>query len=156
MATAKPRITITLTDHQHAVLSELSKLQKASMSSIVVELLDTTLPVLERLCGVLSNAAIAPQSVLDELRRSAEQAEADTFPITNITRISGLLEQLLVGQSEEADDTTATVGRRVASADERPPTSNRGVRNTSPGSKLGSISPVKSGGYINSNDRAKK
>jgi hypothetical protein len=75
MPTAKPRITITLTDEQHAILSSLSSLQKVSMSSIVVDLLDTTLPVLQRLAGILSNAANAPQELLDELRRTAESAE---------------------------------------------------------------------------------
>ena len=83
MPTVKPRITITLTDHQHAVLSSLASVQKVSMSSIVVDLVDTTLPVLERLAAVLQNAADAPQSVLDELRRSLASAEQDTVGMSS-------------------------------------------------------------------------
>lgn len=147
MPTAKPRITITLTEHQHAVLSSLSHLQKASMSSIVVDLVDTTLPVLERLVGVLDAAAHAPKHVLEELRRSAEDAESHSFG----TRVNGLLEELLHRSAGEVS--TATGGRREASAADKPPTSNRGVRITSPQPKIGSISPMKKG---EKNGRAQK
>lgn len=142
MPTAKPRITITLTDHQHAVLSELAKLQKASMSSIVVELIDTTLPVLERLSHVLSDAASAPQTVLAGIRKSAEIAQADMLDLSTHTRITGLLDQLLE-RSNEGDAPTATVGRRGAAPETQPPTSNRGVRITSPRPKNGPFSPMK-------------
>lgn len=77
MPTAKPRITITLTEHQHHVLSALSRHQKLSMSSIVVDFLDSTMPVLERLVHVLEHAASAPQSVRDQIRQSAEDAEKE-------------------------------------------------------------------------------
>ncbi len=139
MPTAKPRITITLTDQQHSVLSALSQLQKASMSSIVVDLLETTLPVLERLSNVLSNAANAPQSVLDEIRKSAEQAESDFSPTrgTVLARLDDL-----VNTSSGA----ASVARESEERLRRgPPTSNRGVRISPPGPKNGSISPMKTG-----------
>lgn len=141
MPTAKPRITITLTEHQHFVLSKLSGLQRASMSSIVVDLLDTTLPVFERLVGVLDNAASAPQNVLDELRRSAQTAEAQVVEMGS--SISGLLEELVKRASRE--DSTAPEGRREASREAKPPTSNRGVRITSPQPKFASNSPMKKG-----------
>ena len=139
LPTAKPRITITLTEHQHAVLSSLSHLQKASMSSIVVDLVDTTLPVLERLVGVLDTAANAPKHVLEEIRKSVEDAESNTFGY----RVTGLLEELLHRSADEA--ATATGGRRAALSADEPPTSNRGVRITSPRPKIGSISPMKKG-----------
>lgn len=147
MATSRPRITVTLTDRQHAVLSELSQLQKASMSSIVVDLVETTLPVLERLVHVLAGAAAAPQAVLEEIRKSAELAEAHAFDIKNAhnyTRLSGLLEQLVLNASEDAP--TAAFGRRGEAGDARPPTSNRGVRISSPHAKIESISPMKKAG----------
>ena len=147
MATSRPRITITLTDHQHAVLSELSQLQKASMSSIVCDLIDTTIPVLERLADVLASAAAAPQAVLSEIRTSAELAEAHTIGMAEAIRkgrITGLLEQLVVRASEDAP--TAPVRRRGVAEDVRPPTSNRGVRISSPHTKIESISPMKKAG----------
>jgi hypothetical protein len=145
MPTAKPRITITLTDHQHAVLSALSQLQKASMSSIIVDLIDTTLPVLERLSVVLSNAASAPQSVLDEIRKSAELAESDVSSLQS-SAYSALDD--LVSSSAGAGSASA----RTVPGDE-PPTSNRGVRNSRFLVKSGPISPMKKG---EKNGRAQK
>ena len=141
MPTAKPRITITLTEQQHAVLSSLAGLQKVSMSSIVVDLLDTTLPVLERLAGVLHNASTAPQHVLDELRRTAQSAENEVSGMG--PSVMGLLDELV--DLSSATGSTATGGRREAGAEDRPPTSNRGVRNTVPASKIAHISPMKKG-----------
>jgi hypothetical protein len=140
MPTVKPRITITLTEQQHAVLSSLAGLQRVSMSSIVVDLLDTTLPVLERLAGVLHNASTAPQHVLDELRRTAHSAENELSGIG--PSVMGLLDEMV--DLSSAPDSTAT-GRREAGAEDRPPTSNRGVRNTVPASKIAHISPMKKG-----------
>ena len=139
MPTAKPRITITLTEQQHAVLSVLAQVQKVSMSSIVVDLVETTLPVLSRLAEVLKNAADAPQSVRDEIRKSAEKAESD---LTG--HQSSMLEQLdfLVAASSGAGVRQQPVPE-VAAKTKRPPTSNRGVRNTSPRAKIESISPMK-------------
>lgn len=150
MPTAKPRITITLTDHQHAVLSALAQAQKVSMSSIVVDLVDTTLPVLERLAAVLQNAADAPQTVLDDLRRSMASAEHDTLSMR--TEVMGQLDLLVEASGgDRTRGAPATRGRAQPAT--RPPTSNRGVRKLSPTSKSGSISPMKKG---EKNGRAEK
>lgn len=143
MPTAKPRITITLTDQQHSILSTLAGLQKVSMSSIVVDLLDTTLPVLQRLTSILSNAATAPQDLLDELRRTAESAENEVSGIA--PHVLGLLDEM-----EQLSSAPAAVPGRLrhgaaAGAEDRPPTSNRGVRITVPASKIAHISPMKKG-----------
>ena len=141
MPTAKPRITITLTEQQHSVLSTLAGLQKVSMSSIVVDLVDTTLPVLERLTRILSNAATAPQDLLDELRRTAESAENEVSGMPG--HVLGLLDEL--EELSLPTVSTATVGRRDAAGRDGPPTSNRGVRITAPASKIAHISPMKKG-----------
>jgi hypothetical protein len=119
------------------------------MSSIVVDLLDTTLPVLERLAGVLQNAASAPQDLLDQLRMTAESAETEVASVGYT--VTGLLDELLILSSGAVPP--ATVGRQGASPDPRPPTSNRGVRKLSPASKLDTISPMKKG---EKNGRAQK
>lgn len=150
MPTAKPRITITLTEHAHAVLSTLAAAQKVSMSSIVVDLVDTTLPVLERLAQVLQNAAVAPQSVLDELRRTMVTAEGDLIGMQDT--VLGKLDDLVLGSGgARAGDAIAAPARVPPAV--RPPTSNRGVRNTSPTSKIPQISPMKKG---EKNGRAEK
>ena len=148
MPTAKPRITLTLTDQQHAVLSKLAKAQKVSMSSIVVDLVDTTLPVLERLSTVLVNAANAPKALLDDLKRTAEQVESDVAG-SHGTVMDQL--DLLVSASGAGAVRDAQAARAVTAP--RPPTSNRGVRITSPRSKIGPISPMKKG---EKNGRAEK
>jgi hypothetical protein len=143
--TAKPRITITLTDRQHELLSALSLLQKVSMSSIVVDLLETTVPVLERLTAVLQNAANAPQAVLDQLKLSAQSAEDD---------LNGMQGSMLRQLDLLVESSVSVPGApRSGAPGAKPPTSNRGVRITSPRAKIGPISPMKKG---EKNGRAEK
>lgn len=116
------------------------------MSSIVVELLDTTLPVLERLTAVLQNAADAPQAVLDQLKLSAQSAEEHVGEMQNdVFRQLDLLVEESGGSAARA---TRSGVRAV-----KPPTSNRGVRITSPNAKIATISPMKKG---EKNGRAQK
>ncbi len=49
MPTSKPRITITLTDHQHALLRRISDAGGQSMSGIVSEFMVVAEPTLERM-----------------------------------------------------------------------------------------------------------
>lgn len=49
MPTSKPRITITLTDHQHALLRRISDAGGQSMSGIVSEFMVIAEPTLERM-----------------------------------------------------------------------------------------------------------
>ncbi|KIO48168.1 hypothetical protein [Nitrosospira sp. NpAV] len=49
MPTSKPRITITLTDHQHALLRRISDAGGQSMSGIVSEFMMVAQPTLERM-----------------------------------------------------------------------------------------------------------
>jgi hypothetical protein len=97
--------------------------------------------VLQRLAGILSNAANAPQELLDELRRTAESAESEVSGMA--PHVLGLLDEMEHLSSVPAS--TATGGRRDAGTEDRPPTSNRGVRITAPASKIAHISPMKKG-----------
>jgi len=138
MPTSKPRITITLTDQQHQVLSALAKVQKISMSSIVVDFLESTMPVLERLVSVLEGAANAPQSVKDQIRQSAESAEKAYGHLP-----SELLQPLdfMVRVAKEAG-ALSSEEVQPAAQEQGPPTSNRGVR-ISPPVAEDNPSPVK-------------
>ena len=51
MPTSKPRITITLTDHQHALLRRISDAGGQSMSGIVSEFMVVAEPALERMAA---------------------------------------------------------------------------------------------------------
>jgi hypothetical protein len=143
MPTEKPRITITLTDHQHSVLSTMAKGQKCSMSSIVVDLLETAIPVLERVTELVAAAQRAPQQALDQLKQSLGRAETDVIGMQDavmgqldlLVREAGVAARGAARTKEDAPRaaalasvTSASNARR--SAPERPPTSNRGVRIT--------------------------
>jgi uncharacterized protein (DUF1778 family) len=133
MPTTKPRITITLTEHQHALLQTLSNYQGESMSSIIVDLLDTALPVLERVAVVMKAASEAPQEMLTGLRQSMEKAEAVV-----VGQLEGHIEQLdsfvlaaAEGRGEARSGTPVTSAAASTSRTKaNPPTSNRGVRIT--------------------------
>lgn len=151
MPTAKPRITVTLSDEHHSTLQTLAHLQGVSMSSIIVDLLDTTLPVLQRLSEVLANASQAPQAVLDGLKASLDSAEMDM--VGHQTSVMNQLD-LLVGLSGKSGGGGAAPSAAPAALSKGgPPTSNRGVRNVPPTSKKRPISPMKNGEKIG---RAKK
>lgn len=154
MPTTKPRITITLSDEQHATLQSLASLQGVSMSSIVVDLVDTTLPVLQRLVSVLHNASQAPQAVLDGLSASLSQALGEAQGHGDA--VMGQLDVLVRLAGGEGAGASALAGVPAPSPTTEPPTSNRGVRNVPPASKDRPISHGKSSTYINSNGRAKK
>lgn len=129
MPTEKPRITITLSDHQHSVLSTLAKGQKCSMSSIVVDLLETAIPVLERVNELVTAAQKAPQQALDQLKLSLGRAETDVIGMQ--AEVMGQLDMLVkeAGVAVDARERTAAAHASapvVATA--KPPSSNRGVR----------------------------
>lgn len=53
MPTSKPRITITLSDHQHALLRTISDAGGQSMSGIISEFMVVAQPTLERMAAAL-------------------------------------------------------------------------------------------------------
>ena len=84
MPTNRPRITVTLTEHQHDVLQRLARHTGQSMSSIVGGLVETTEPVLERTVVILTAAdkhrevaAEVQATVRPRLRRAVEAAQAE-------------------------------------------------------------------------------
>jgi hypothetical protein len=131
MPTEKPRITITLTDHQHQVLSTMAKGQKCSMSSIVVDLLETAIPVLERVTELVAAAQRAPQQALDQLKLSLGRAETDVLGMQEVVMV--LFFSLLCvggGGVEVRERPAPALASSSVSAVAKPPSSNRGVRIT--------------------------
>lgn len=135
MPTAKPRITITLTNQQHELLQSMAGYQGGSMSSIVVELLETALPVMERIVSVMKAASTAPQEMLDGLKESMERAE-----VTVLNQMQDHMGKLDVFVKEATAGGTGVtrsgalgspaVAASSRSRPKKPPTSNRGVRIT--------------------------
>lgn len=75
MPTFNPRITITLTPACAAVLRELSGLAGNSQSAIVGELLETSMPVLERVVIALRAASTIQASAKEEIAAGLHRAQ---------------------------------------------------------------------------------
>lgn len=71
MPTSKPRITVTLTEEQHAILRRISAAGGQSMSSVISEFMLTAQPALERM-------AVALQQLKQE-RDADRQVVADVL-----------------------------------------------------------------------------
>jgi len=153
MPTSNPRLTITLTPAVAAVLREMSALAGNSQSAIVGELLETSLPVFERVVRALSAAHTIHESARAEIAAGLESAQ---------TRLEAQL-PLLMSESDDAfrplleaaEAVSRRKGRSVASggltaqrasaprsraAPQRaadPRTSNRGVRSAKRGQQKG-------------------
>lgn len=97
MPTAKPRITITLHPGRYRLLNRLAEQQGQSMAAIVVDLLETVAPVLERVSVAIENAERAKGSVRENLARVAEETEAALQP--HVDAVMGQID-MFVGQSK--------------------------------------------------------
>lgn len=80
MPTANPRINVTLPPEQYELVSRLAKMQRRSRSAVLLELLETVLPVLERVAVVGEAAQRAHAQAREGLRESVERAEATILP----------------------------------------------------------------------------
>lgn len=131
MPTSKPRLTVTLEPHLYELLRRLASLQGVSASSILVDLLGTVEPVMERVCVSLENANNASKGINDNLRRVAQQAESFILPqaASLINQIDILLDQI-AGAGASADASSASSGRSVQEQDPR--TVITGVRSPNP------------------------
>lgn len=76
MPTLNPRITVTLTPACSTVLRELSQLAGNSQSAIVGELLESSMPVLERVVIAIRASKGIQQSAKDEILGGMERAQA--------------------------------------------------------------------------------
>lgn len=81
MATLKPRITITLTERQHAVLRSISENSGQSMSTFVCELLEQSLPVLERMAETFRKIKTAQDEQRLRIVRELDDAQSAVEPV---------------------------------------------------------------------------
>lgn len=80
MSTTKPRITVTLEPHAYEVISRLSAVGGDSMSALVAQFVNVSLPSLERLVVVLERAKAAPEETRLGLVAAVERAERTLLP----------------------------------------------------------------------------
>lgn len=130
MATTKPRITVTLTQRQYDVLRVISDCGGQPMSAFISELLEQSLPVLERMGESFRKIKAAQDEQRKRIAEELDQAQAEVEPV--LEQVLGQFD-LFMAKVESACDATETDARGLeravsggARAPETPAT-NRGV-----------------------------
>lgn len=80
MPTAKPRIQVTMKPESYRTVTRLAQLQGRSRSSVLAELVDDLVPVLQRVVVVGEASQHAQADLKAGLLRSVEAAEAQVLP----------------------------------------------------------------------------
>ena len=81
MATTKPRITITLSTRQHEVLKSISECSGQPMSGFLNELLDLSLPTLERMAATFQKIKTAQDAQRQKIIAELDVAQTAMEPI---------------------------------------------------------------------------
>jgi len=126
MPTNKPRITITLSSRQHDVLRSISENSGQSMSAFVHEMLDQSLPVLERMAESFRRIKVAQDEQKKRIADELDQAQAAVEPI--LDQVLGQFD-LFMSRVEVAAGGVAVSARAGDAAPGAAPTpvTNRGV-----------------------------
>lgn len=126
MATTKPRITVTLTEKQHDVLRSISANSSQSMSAFVSDLIEHTLPVLERMEKAFKNIKTAQESQKKRIADELERAQTAVEPVLNV--VLGQFDEYMT-KVEKAAGVGDDDGKRSAAASPTPtpPRTNRGA-----------------------------
>lgn len=130
MATTKPRITITLTHRQHEVLKAISDNSGQSMSAFVSEILEQSLPVLERMAESFRKIKSAQDEQRKRIAEELDQAQNAVEPI--LAQVIGQFD-LFMGKVETAagvSGDTALAGADGERSAAQTPATNRGVTPT--------------------------
>lgn len=148
MATTKPRITVTLTQRQHDVLKAISEYGGQSMSAFVSEILEQSLPVLERMAESFRKIKAAQDEQKKRIATELDQAQSAVEPM--LDQVIGQFD-LFMARIEEAagaDDVGKHSAAAAAPAAVLTPATNRGVtpkagrgRKSPPGKESGDFKP---------------
>lgn len=85
MPATNPRISVTVVPSVDAVLSRLSSITGQSKSSFIAEILESSMPVFERMVVVLDAAQHAKDTLKSQTMRDMEAAEARLQEMLGIT-----------------------------------------------------------------------
>lgn len=85
MPATNPRISVTVVPSVDALLSRLSSLTGQSKSSFIAEILESSMPVLERMVTVLDAAQQAKDTLKSQTVRDMEAAESRLQEMLGIT-----------------------------------------------------------------------
>ena len=108
MPSRNPRVNVTLTMQQYDLVSRLAKSQGRSRSAVLLELLETVTPVLQRVVVITEAAQRVQAQAKEGFRESAERAEAAILP--QVTEAMGQFD-LLVEDRPQFRRFSAGLGR---------------------------------------------
>lgn len=134
MATTKPRVTVTLTERQHEVLRAIGQMGGQSMSQMIGELVELSLPTLERMAATFQALHRAKQEERAKMLAAFDEAQSAIEPA--VMQVAGQFD-LFLGKLEAISGGDgageASEARAPAPAPKRirPPSANRGVTTTS-------------------------
>lgn len=135
MATTKPRITITISDRQHQLLKSISDTTGQSMSAFVVELLETSEPVLERLAATFQAMKTVKDKERVRIVQTLDDAQSAFEPLA-MAAVDQL--DMFLGKIEEEAGvpegmrSSRTGNTASSSPSPNSPHTNRGVTPTVP------------------------
>lgn len=128
MATTKPRVTVTLTKRQHEVLKVISSCGGSSMSSFISEMLELSLPTLERMAATFQQIKGSQDLQRAKVIEALDEAQSALEPIA-LAAVGQF--DLFLGKVEAASSMgspePAQPARRAPSKATQPPIANRGV-----------------------------
>lgn len=127
MATTKPRITVTLTQRQHDVLRVISECGGSSMSAFISEILEQSLPVLERMAESFRKIKAAQDEQKKRIIADLDQAQAEVEPV--LDQVLGQFDLFMakIERAAGAAETSARADGTGAPAAVSTPVTNRGV-----------------------------
>lgn len=131
MATTKPRITVTLTPRQHEVLRVISECGGQPMSTFISEMLELSLPTLERMATSFQKIKAAQDQQRRRIVEELDEAHAAIEPIVQATVGQFDLFMTRLEHAAGVADAPARSGARTDAADapaaDAAPSTNRGA-----------------------------
>lgn len=126
MATTKPRITVTLTTRQHEVLKSISEWSGQPMSGFLNELIDLSLPTMERMAATFQKIKMAQDAQRQKIIAELDVAQSAMEPI--VQSMTGQFDLFMAKVEEAVGRTTDAATAAPAPAPRRPksPPTNRG------------------------------
>ena len=98
MPTKLPRLNVTITEHQYALLQELGDLQGKSSASYLRDMLDQATPMLETILPVwraaAAKVAMQPQELQRAIRDALETVDAQKAQLSLLEHVAATQPQL--------------------------------------------------------------
>ncbi len=128
MATTKPRITITLTERQYAVLRKMSDSSGQPMSGFITDLIEAALPTMEKMSGTFQQIRSFQDDRKMKVLAAMDEAQAAFEPLIDylLTNAGIALDKGLEAEqkilSEERSERTKKISAKAVTT-----STNRGV-----------------------------